>query len=254
VGEPIFAPLEAAVSKIPPLKTRFESVSQDVGLPLIGSLAWQDLRAGWGGDGPVSQVTIKLSVAVDHIFAWHCLATPPKAMLPAQAHLTLLRPALELAVQSRWLLDPSVDSATRIGRALWQRLDNLEWTRKVEDEAKNVPGSGPVEKMQALRDKAASSGVAPTQMVDTVSLLKRFPQQSPSYDVTAWWYTSGVLHGQAWAALLSENEVVRAGASMSTYRTSANEPVAAALTELALRHLGRAIEDLHEYLEPKPGR
>jgi hypothetical protein len=194
--------------------------------------------------------------------AWYLLASPPEPTLPVHAHLTLLRPALELAVQSRWLLDASVDPATRIARALGVRLDDLEWVRKVDvdleaERAEADPSAGPIPlstgpslKTQAVQSKAAAAGVTPIQMLDTVSLLKKHRQQSGWRDVIFWRISSGVLHGQAWAAMLVDREVVKAGATMTSYKNSANERLAADLTDLAVRHVDRAVSDLLQYVEP----
>ena len=255
--------LEAALSRIPEIKSRYESVSSDLGLPLAKSPEWQDRLAGWGGDWPGSLASVSLDVAVEHLFTWYVLGTPPAATIPTHAHLTLLRSAIECAVQARWFLDIGTTSDVRIARALGARFSNLDWSRKVEADIAADRQSEPgftepepdaAEKIRALKVKAGEVHISPLEIPNTVDLLKRYPQGSGVSDVLWWRYTSGVAHGQMWAALQGEREVVRAGATMTQYKESANETVAAVLTSVASRRVERAIHELHLYREPPSQR
>jgi hypothetical protein len=258
----IAKPLQEAISKIPELKSRFESVSKDLGLPLIGSPESNDHLAGWGGDMVGSYGSIKLSLAVDHLFAWHLLASPPVGWLPTYAHLTLLRPALEGAVQTRWVLDSTERSGTRIARALALRLDDLKWVQVTEDDIKAeritdpavraaATKPGAAERAQTVLAEAAAAGIARVRKDKTDALLKKYHLRSDAMDVVIWRFTSGVIHGQAWVLDLSDREVLRAGATMTSYKESANEPVAVLMTNIAIAHVERAIEDLRQYREPR---
>jgi hypothetical protein len=253
--------LEDALARVPDLKSRYEAVSDDLGLPLAGSPEWRDRLSGWGGDWPGSFASVSLHVAIDHLFAWYVLGTPPEATMPTHAHLTVLRSAIECAVQARWFIDTQVTTGERIARALGERFANLDWSRKVEADVSREGTADPelvaaattpsaAEKTRDLVAKADAEHIRPIRMLDTVALLDKYPQEPGSSDVVWWRYTSGVAHGQMWAATLGEREVVRAGATVTRYKESANETVAAGLTNIAADRVNRAIEELHLYREP----
>ena len=250
-----------ALARIPDTKKRYEDVSADLGLPLVGSLEWQDRRAGWGGDWPGSFASVTLDVAVDHLHTWWLLCTRPNATLPVYAHMTLIRSVIECAVQVQWFIDTAQSPEVRIARALWERLRNLECSVTVENEIRrkdpekvallaDATTPDATERLRQLRAEADARGLSPVKMLATVSLLERYPRREGSDDVLWWRYTSGIAHGRMWATLQNEREVVRAGATMTRYKESAIPGVAAGLTVVAVDRVERAIDELGRYREP----
>jgi hypothetical protein len=258
VSEQAFKALDEALSRVPELKRQSETL--DIEHPLAGSLLWEDRLAEWGGSWPGSFASLKFSVGIDHLFAWQCLWNAPAKWLPVHAHMTLVRSAIECAVQVRWLIDPKEDSTTRIRRALGYRLEDLVEGKKAEDviaaEAATDPSRAPAagltaqEKIDALTAEADKRHMVSIQMLSTVALCERYPQAPGLSDQVIWRYTSGVTHGNPWAALQGPSDVVSAGATMKTSKMNADPKVAAFFTRLAVRHTDQALEDLRQYIEP----
>ena len=64
----ISGPMVDALERLPSLRGRFESV--ELGHPLIGSKEFADRRVEYGGDRPGSEASIRLSLALDHLWTY----------------------------------------------------------------------------------------------------------------------------------------------------------------------------------------
>jgi hypothetical protein len=141
------------------------------------------------------------------------------------------------------------------------RLDDIKWVGVTEADIRTEGTADPevlaaaakpgaVERTQEVLASANAAGIARVRKPKTEALLKKYHLRTDAFDVVIWRFTSGVVHAQAWVLDLTEREVVRAGATMTRFKENQNEPVAALMTNIAVAHVDRAIEDLRQYREP----
>ncbi|HTS15354.1 MAG TPA: hypothetical protein VMH24_06785, partial [Candidatus Sulfotelmatobacter sp.] len=83
--------LADALAGIPPLQTRYSATVR----PAVGSLAAGDGRTPLGRI-PFDLALVALGVGLDHLACWYALPIQARRM-PAFAHFTLIRTALESA-------------------------------------------------------------------------------------------------------------------------------------------------------------
>jgi hypothetical protein len=79
-------------------------------------------------------------------------------LVPGFALFTLLRAAAEAVVRCRHLLDPGIDHPARLGRALNERLDNLQEQRKVRSDDAEM-NQHYRERVAYLEERAGAEGV-----------------------------------------------------------------------------------------------
>lgn len=251
--EPLDEGLRRALQAVPDLKQRFEHVH--LGAPLLGSRQFRDRRLPLGEHVGLT-ASGRLAGALDHLVTWHRYIFELQAM-PVYAHLTLLRPVLEGAVQARWVLDPGEAPATRVRRAIGVVLHDLEEQRKFEETLRAAgwsPSStymGARERGTRITGEAVEASLAPIRLMGTTDLLQKYRQGNGHDEVAAFRATSAVLHGTASAALMAEVERTDVGATMSTLISTGSQPLAAAYTALAVSHVVAAVADLETYIEPK---
>jgi hypothetical protein len=194
-----------------------------------------------------------LATWMDHMTAWRLLAHGPE--IPIRAHLTLLRSALEGAVRSRWHVDASVDSGTRVGRGHAARRADQEERRKFEASQERgrrpgrpVRGRTAVERLAELDDPAAvrrlkAAGVRTVGFTDITTLMVVYRHER--------WFrlASGLAHGKEWALVATHlkrsSESLAPGIGQGTF--SASEPVALALTGVVMGAGQAAVADLEAY-------
>lgn len=229
------------------------------GTPVIGSLEWQDRKNSLGAAVVVGP-TMKLAVALDHLIVWskfyRDLDDHP---LPGFSHYSLLRPAFESSSQVRWVLDPTVSTETRIGRAIGMEVDSLRWRRQVEANMRAdnqlPPGfTSADERIAELEKEATSKGIAIVPMPNSTKLIGEMnPGKFKTTILTFWQVTSGVLHAQEWATLLGNHEVTRDGDAFKIIEHTADVGYALGMTVGALHEFEAGLRALESYLEPSSG-
>jgi len=242
------------LDKIPGLRKRFEAV--ELGHPLIGSREANDRLVRYGGDRPGGTASIKLSMALDHLTTWRNVIRGAR-VIPVCSHFTLLRPVIEGAVQSRWLLDHSVDGAMRVRRALGAAIADLKWRGDAEADmfrhpswtrsSDYVTAAGRIAEIQK---EAASAALAPVPMPSTTKLLRDFALHAPGIDTFAFRFTSGVLHGQVWATLMGDVQKTQVGETLSSFIHTGNQETAAGFTACMVEHFEAAVLEFEGYVEP----
>jgi hypothetical protein len=226
------------------------------GTPAPGSLEEVDRQHALGAH-PVIPTTIKLAVALDHLIVWAKFYRElPDHPLPGYSHLSLLRPSFEASPQIRWVLDPSVDTTVRIGRALGVELSNLRWRAKVE---KNIredgwPMSGSFvsaeTRMEEIKVEAATAGITVENAPETTTLVRTMSPKYPAGDVMFWQVASGVLHAQEWASLLGDHTVTAEGEAFQIIEHTADVGFALTATVAAVHQFELALRALEDYLRP----
>jgi len=203
------------------------------------------------------------AAALDHLLAWRLLAHGRQ--IPIQAHVTLLRAALESADRCRWHLDASVDSGTRVGRGIAARRDDQVERRKFETSpeggprpARRTTGRSAIERLAELDDPEAVSARVAAGVRD-VSFAKATAMMA-IYGHERWYRLSSALaHGsKEWAfaaTRLEPSSEPRLDPKVGSGRFSASEPIALALTIVTTQAFRAAIVDLEAYVAPaRPGR
>lgn len=119
-----------------------------------------------------------MSSALDHLVAWGHLFSDAK-VLPAHAHMTLLRSAVEGASLARWHIDPTVASAERISRAVGVELRELGDVARIESldpdgSARGwTSGLGPATDRRAyLEHASARAGIRPVRITRTDAVTR----------------------------------------------------------------------------------
>jgi hypothetical protein len=200
-----------------------------------------------------------LTVAIDHLNAWRLLANGLE--IPILAHLSLLRGALEGAVRCRWHVDATVGSGTRVGRAFAARRDDQEERRKFERSPEGgarspqpTEGKSAVQRLAELSDPEAikardAAGILAVGFTDTTPLMI-------AYGLERWFrLTSGLTHGKEWAVTATVLDVSAEPPLTPDvgYATiSVSEPVAVALTGIAVRAVRIALAELAAYRSGPP--
>jgi hypothetical protein len=245
--------LEQLLDRVESLRERHERTK--LGTPLLGSNEAADRRHSLG-ERPGMVASIKLAVALDHMLVWAALFVDGRRLLPGYAHLSLMRPAFEASAQVRWLLDASVGPEVRIGRGLGAEIKDYEWRRKFE---KAMADGGHVfdpsyrlaqTRIDEVLAEARAATTAVIPLPDTTTLVRELRLFDVATDLMAWQYTSGVLHGQAWASLLGEHEITRPGVTLNIVEHTANLEHALGLTAGAFHSLDRGIAAIEGYTEP----
>jgi hypothetical protein len=239
------------LERVVALRDQFESHRTIA--PIYGSVCWEDRRIAHIGERPVATAGTKLAVALDHALMLRQLVVEDR-LLPIWSHYTLARPILEASVQARWLMDPTVTTEVRIGRAVGAALEDLDWSRKVTDELAAgglmAPTTKSADRAAEVAKQAKDANIAPIQMLDTTSLLGRyglFPNQA---DSILWRYLSGVLHMQMWAALQGSTKHY-SGDAHSFQHHEADDDMSANAVVASIKHLAEAVMAHSAYLEPQ---
>jgi hypothetical protein len=131
--------------------------------------------------------------------------------LPTFALYTLLRAAAEAVVRCRHMLDPGISEPVRLGRALNERLDNLQEQNKVKPETQ---GSHLPDRVVNLEKRASENGISVVRSQpkggsvgkvlgfgETVkSEVELFEAYLPAGS-TAFRFLSGYVHSKPWVQI-----------------------------------------------------
>lgn len=235
--------LASALAPVFDLRKRYESL---LGPLRLGSTAEADNHHPLGELVWVQALQLWV-VAADHAIAWHDLLTRA-GLQPFRAHGTLLRGCLESAVVCRWLVDPSADQNTRLGRAVGLQLDDFVERGKFEA-ATGSADREPVgsaarakERVAELRKDAEDAGVKPIKPMGYVDLFDR-------YSVGGWLYRllSAFAHGKQWALLASDRSRLRSVGGFIQGQVTASDDVSIAATRFGMDALEAGLADLERY-------
>lgn len=100
-----------------------------------------------------------------------------------------------------------------------------------------------------LEWEAGAHSITPEHL-DTASLMRMYQQFGGDPDVFAWRFTSGVLHTQEWAALMSQIERLGGRVTIGEFKSTANQTTAIRMTTAATSHFEAALGDYASYVEP----
>jgi hypothetical protein len=198
--------------------------------------------------------------ALDHLIAWRRLVEG--GHIPIQAHMTLLRGALEGAVRCRWHVDGKVRAGTRVGRGFAARRDDQDERRKFEASREGgarlpqqTSGQSAVQRLDHLDDPEAvkvreAAEIQTVGFADSTSLMIKYRLER--------WYrlASAAAHGKEWVLAIAQLEPQTAASprpGVSVGRISARDDVVLALTTVTIRAVGQAVGDLEAYTSPRLG-
>lgn len=119
--------LRQALAQVAALHSRHEAIAGDAAR---GSQADADLRISKHARFVRTGAIRALGTAGDHLVAFRRLSE--RGPILPFAPMTLLRAAVEAADLARWLVDPDVDSMTRVGRGVAVQLEDYEQRRRFE--------------------------------------------------------------------------------------------------------------------------
>ena len=193
-----------------------------------------------------------LASALDHLTAWRLLIDA--GHVPIQAHMTLMRGALEGSVRCRWLVDATVDSMTRVGRGYaakredFRQLGLFESSREGLEEGEERPprvrGKSAADRIVELEAWRSAAEIPTVGFNDTTSLMITYGNER--------WFriASAAAHGKEWALLASKLEAatdVETSPGVSQGMVSASDDVVLGLTIATLVAVARAVVDFEAY-------
>ena len=100
-----------------------------------------------------------------------------------------------------------------------------------------------------LEQQAAAADLRPIPMPSTPKLLRDYALHAPGLDTFAFRYTSGILHGQSWAAVMGDLRT--AGETIGGFIATGDQGVAAGFTASAVEHFDAAVRAYEGYVEPE---
>jgi hypothetical protein len=168
-----------------------------------------------------------------NLHAWRFLLEA--GLMPTYAHMSLIRTAHESALLDYWLVEPGIDSATRLARGVAARADDYEERRKFEESigakarpAKQVQArQGQTGRLdgdgnRAGTDQAQRARRSGTQdpLPGTVELFDRFVPTGTGAAKGQWYYRmlSGYAHAKSWAIVLGARQAAPSTALGGTLR------------------------------------
>jgi hypothetical protein len=199
-----------------------------------------------------------LGGAADHLQTWHDLV---HHVLPAYAHMTLLRGVVENTAWARWLLDPALATDERVARAVASQIkdygDRHQFEHATGLDAKPRPsGKHGAERRADLIAARNSQGVAPLRLPAATEVCERYVVSAgPLVGGAVYRLLSAFAHGRQWTLLVSSLQdvgFVRVPTGAHPMRVSANEEAAIMLTMLAVRQFSMAVVDAERYQRGRP--
>lgn len=208
------------------------------------------------GEYPSSIANLKLAVAGDHLLALYNATYRENQpwLLPTWAHFSLLRGAIEGCADSRWLVDRSVSSAVRVARGLDRMLDDLDERAKAEESVFGPSKPNPPDLTSArtrileLTTKAQEAKVVRAGYPGMAQLIRTFATCGEGFDEYHYRFSSGILHGVAWAAISGAEKLANLDADVAVVRSTADPLKTWYLTRCAIRHFMAATATLEGYV------
>lgn len=195
-----------------------------------------------------------LVCALDHLNTLRILVVEAR-VVPAYAHFTLLRGALEPALHARWVVAGSAPDRLLRGFAL--EFENYEERRKFEDSL----GEGPVARQRIGELLAGAEQLGLTRSTEAgtvrlritvpsyIDLLKALPggdAEAASEHDDNWVYRflSGYAHAKVWATTLGMGQVVAQGVGGVTGRVEAVDTYTVEMVERVWRMVEMAVDEI----------
>jgi hypothetical protein len=256
-GDPLGPELSNALAGIPLLQRRLTAAAR----PANGSLAAQDGH-NLLGRIPFDLSLPALSIGLDHLACWYALPVQASRM-PAFAHFTLIRTALESSTLVRWLLEPDTE-AGRLARGA-----RVQWEDYEQQHREQVTAGAPTARMgawrpasQKQRELAEALTAAGLTMAEPITKTARFDRYLfPEEEITKrggkrlgkllYQVLSAPAHGHQWAAYQGvrweqlDESAARSGTW--TTRVEGDQGIAATITEIAVLGFSDALSDFERY-------
>lgn len=189
-------------------ETEFLINSNDIGFsPVEGSKGYIEVNTFKRGESistALSQGASLIEASADHLLALVRTLTEPMLSI---ASWSCARSALEACALSGWLLDPKIDSKSRVQRSLAFRYENLVEQIKIARLQKNhVIESKLIQRITDIEDIAIGLGFEKvldkkgkrigigSKMPDATKLIGEILNEEYTYRIL-----SGIVHGQSWA-------------------------------------------------------
>lgn len=252
LGDAATRQITGRLNKVPALRLRVQALT--LGDPDEGSAAAAEMAADPEVERAYIQARALLVCALDHLDALRILVVDAR-VVPAYAHFTLLRGALEPALHARWVVAGSARDRLAHGFAL--EFENYEERRKVEDSlGEGVLARqridellGAAEQLGLTTSTAAGTLRLSTAVPSYIGLLKVPPRADPgatSEHDHSWVYRflSGYAHAKAWTMTLGMRPVAQQGASGVAGRVEAIDAYTSEMVERVWRIIEAAVEDI----------
>lgn len=235
------------------LREREQALVQ--GGPAPGSTAGRT-RSLPGGRYPEISASGYLVVAGDNLLTWRTLVLAK--FQPAYGHLSLLRTAIECAVNARWLLDPSISAASRIARGLAAQQADHEERKKFETTIRGgpkmkAPGKSVAERLDDLKREQVENSIANESMNVTAAARSYLVGSGNGEGIYR--LLSAFAHGNSWSLLASDKETVLGMNPLPQghiVQVTASEDLAVGMTNIAVMTYAAAVTDLGSYFVRKP--
>lgn len=190
-------------------------------------------------------------VAGDNLLTWHTVLHAE--VQPAFGHLSLLRTALETAVNARWILDPSISHAVRIARGVAAQWVDWDERRKYEETTPNRPRPEPPAKTGAerradLERERAADGIAVVTL-NATEAARRYVVGSPN-GAGVYRLLSAFVHGTQWSLLASDRALlldVNPPPRSHLGQVTASEDVSVGMTRIVVDTYAAALKDLASF-------
>lgn len=232
--------------------------------PDNGSAAAMEMMAEPQVERAYTQARASLVCALDHLNTLRILVVEAR-VVPAYAHLTVLRGALEPALYARWVV---ADSARdRLARGLALDYDNLEERRKFEDSLGDaILARQRIAELLAVADQlglttaaAAGTNRLSTTVPSYIDLLKRLPQTDPTANSEhdeSWIYRllSGYAHAKAWATTLGIRADAGHGGAGVANRVEAMDAYTVEMIERVWRIVEAAVDEVERLWSSRADR
>ena len=221
--------------------------------PVHGSIASR-IRALPGGRYPEIIGSGYLVVAGDNLLTWRTLVLAK--FQPAYGHLSLLRTAIECAVNARWLLDPSISAASRIARGLAAQQADYEERKKFETTIRGgpkmkAPGKSASERLDDLKREQVADSIANESMNVTAAARSYLVGSGNGEGIYR--LLSAFAHGNSWSLVASERTIfpnVNPPPHGHIGQVTASGDLAVDLTNIAVMTYAAAVTDLGLYFLP----
>lgn len=201
---------------------------------------------------------VSLRSAIDHLLAWRLLLQA--GVVPAFAHMSLLRTANESALLARWLTDPGIDPFERHARGVAAQVEDYDERRKFEEAVGATAPPPPSraklakERLTALMAEASQLGMTKTNKRGDPVLKTTVPGIVELFDLYVPTGTaakgqafyrlySGYAHGKQWATALGIEQVSAIDASgRSIAVAKGQDRMAVIATQMALDGLTAGVD------------
>lgn len=240
--------LVAALGRVPGIREREQALLHDGPLPDSVADRTRQLPSGRYPEIFASQFLV---VAGDNLLTWYTVLRAE--VQPTYGHLSLVRTAIECAVNARWLLDPAHSAAARIARGLAAQRADYEERKRFEATVPNrpnvePPGKSAAQRLDDLERERLTNGIAKASM-NVTEAARSYLVGSPGGE-GAYRLLSAFAHGKQWSLFASET-VVLFGLNPpprgQVGRVTAREDVSVGMTQIAVRTYEAAVSDLERF-------